>query len=297
MFEGFESDTVDTGESRIFFRRAGHGPPLLLLHGFPETHLMWRDVAPRLTEDFTIICADLRGDGGSTCPDSTLDHAPYAKRAMAADMIALMERLGFAHFAAVGHDRGGRVAYRMALDHPDRLQALAVLDGVPTAVAWDRADDRFALGFWPGSLLAQPSPLPEQILAASAAAIVDHALAEWGSNGADFPADVRAAYAEALAEPAHAHAICEEYRAAAALDRQHDQADRDAGRRIRCPLLVLWSGKGPLESWYEGGGGPIGLWGDWADQVEGQAVDSGHFFPEEKPELTAEILRNFLATV
>jgi len=294
MFEDFETGTADCGESRIYYRRSGQGPPLLLLHGFPETHLMWRDVAPLLAENFTTVCADLRGYGRSSCPESAADHAPYAKRTMGTDMITLMELLGFTQFAVVGHDRGGRVAYRMALDHPDRVQALAVLDVVPTAAAWERADDRFALAYWPWSLLAQPAPLPEQILAESADAVVEHALAEWGSDAAAFPAEVRAAYAEALADPAHAHAICEEYRAGAMLDRVHDQADRNDGRRIRSPLLLMWSGGGALGSWYEAEGGPIGLWRAWAERVEGQAVAAGHFFPEEMPERTAELLFQFL---
>ncbi|TIV07217.1 MAG: alpha/beta hydrolase, partial [Mesorhizobium sp.] len=154
MFDDFDSREIDTGEARIFARRAGAGPGLLLLHGFPQTHAMWREVAPILARDFTVVCADLRGYGQSSCPPSASDHAPYAKRAMAADMVALMETLGFRRFMVAGHDRGGRVAYRLALDHPDRVEKLAVLDIIPTADAWDRADARLALGYWPWSLLA-----------------------------------------------------------------------------------------------------------------------------------------------
>jgi haloacetate dehalogenase len=293
MMDEFETAEVATGETTIFVRRSGTGSPVLLLHGFPQTHLMWCSVAPRLARTFTVVCADLRGYGRSGCPPSTADHAPYAKRAMARDMVAAMERLGFPRFSVAGHDRGGRVAYRMALDHPERVDRLAVLDIVSTATAWDRADARFALGFWPWSLLAQPEPLPERVLAAAAEAIVDDALGGWGSPSAVFSRDVRAAYVEALRDPAHVHAICEEYRAAATLDREHDAADRASGRRIACPLLALWSARGAVGTWYAGEGGPIALWRDWGDDVQGHAVDAGHFFPEEAPEETANLLSRF----
>src|SRR5919202_6967279 len=215
MVDDFTTEEIQTGETRIFVRTGGAGPPILLLHGFPQTHVMWRGVAPLLARRFAVVCADLRGYGRSGCPLSSPDHAPYAKRTMAQDMVAVMEWLGFPHFSVAGHDRGGRVAYRLALDHPHRVERLAVLDVLPAETAWERADARFALGFWPWSLLAQAEPLPERILAAAADAIVDHALGEWGSPAAAFPAEVRAAYVEALRGPAHAHAICEEYRAAA----------------------------------------------------------------------------------
>src|SRR3954464_4114815 len=241
MLDGFEACEIDTGETTIFACVGGRGPPLLLLHGFPETHLMWRDVAPRLAADFTVVCADLRGYGRSGCPASSADHAPYAKRAMAQDMVSVMERFGFPRFAVAGHDRGGRVAYRMALDHPDRVDRLAVLAILPTETVWERADARFALGYWPWSLLAQPHPLPERILTAVPEAIVDGALGGGGSPAAAFPPEVRAAYVEALRDADHAHAICEEYRAAATIDREHDKSDRARGCRIVCPLLAMWS--------------------------------------------------------
>ncbi|RAZ90376.1 alpha/beta hydrolase [Mesorhizobium hawassense] len=295
MFADFEALEIDTGAARIFARRGGSGPGLLLLHGFPQTHLMWRDVAPGLARDFTVVCADLRGYGQSSCPPSSADHAPYAKRAMAADMVALMETLGFQRFMVAGHDRGGRVAYRLALDHPDRVGKLAVLDIIPTADAWDRADARLALGYWPWSLLAQPEPLPETILAAAAEAIVDNALAGWGSAPDAFPPGVRQAYVDALSDPAHIHAICEEYRAAASLDREHDRADREAGRRIGCPMLALWSEHGALAEWYGQEGGPLALWRNWADDVSSGAPPGGHFFPEESPIETAATLDAFFS--
>ena len=292
--DDFEAGEVDTGETTIFVCRAGSGAPVLLLHGFPQTHLMWREVAPALVRDVTVVCADLRGYGRSGCPASAPDHAPYAKRAMARDMVIVMERLGFRRFSVAGHDRGGRVAYRLALDHPDRVDRLAVLDVVPTETVWDRADARFALGFWPWSLLAQPEPLPERVLAAAAEAIVDSALDGWGSPPAVFPSQVRAAYVQALRDTAHAHAICEEYRAAATLDREHDRTDRANGRRIVCPLLVLWSADGALGTWYRDAGGPMPLWRAWGDDVRGGPLEAGHFFPEEAPEQTTEALRRFL---
>jgi haloacetate dehalogenase len=291
--DDFETAEIRTSETSIFVRWSGAGQPVLLLHGFPQTHLMWRSVAPVLAREFTVVCADLRGYGHSGCPASTAGHAPYAKRAMARDMVSVMEQLGFTRFCVAGHDRGGRVAYRMALDHPERVHRLAVLDILPTATVWDRADARFALAYWPWSLLAQPEPLPEHVLAAASEAIVDDALGGWGSPAAAFPPHVRAAYIEALADSKHAHAICEEYRAAATLDREHDAADRIAKRRIACPLLALWSARGALEAWYTGSGGPVALWRDWSDDVQGQALDAGHFFPEEIPDQTAEALSHF----
>jgi haloacetate dehalogenase len=209
-------------------------------------------------------------------------------------MVAVMEQLGFARFAVVGHDRGGRVAYRLALDRPERIERLVVLDVLPTETVWERADARFALAFWPWVLLAQPGPLPERILSANAGVIVDNALTQWGSPGGVFPAAVRAAYVESLEDPQHAHAICEEYRAAAEIDREHDKADRESRRRIECPVLALWSAQGGLNSWYVDEGGPLALWREWADNVRGYAIEAGHFFPEERPEQTSAALRTFL---
>jgi haloacetate dehalogenase len=294
VFEGFEQDVVDVGATTIALRRGGEGPPLLLLHGFPETHVMWRRIAPALAQRFTVVCADLRGYGASGTPTSTPDHAPYAKDAMAADMVALMERLGFERFSLAGHDRGGRVAYRLALDHPHRVDRLAVLDVVPTGEALDRADARLALGYWPWSLLAQPEPLPERLIDAAPEAFVDAALGGWGSSPESFPDGVRRHYIDALRDPASAHAICEEYRAAATLDYAADRRDRAAGRQIEAPTLVLWAAPGPLDAWYEDVGGPIGVWRAWAADVAGRPLAGGHFFPEQNPEETLVALRAFL---
>jgi haloacetate dehalogenase len=294
-FEDFEAIEVQVEETHIFLRRFGSGAPVLLLHGFPQTHLMWRSVAPLLARRFTVICADLRGYGHSGSPASAPDHAPYAKRAMARDMVSVMDKLGFARFAVAGHDRGGRVAYRLALDHPERVERLAVLDILPTADTWERADKRLATAFWPWSLLAQPEPLPERLVSAAPDAVVDAALSGWGSPAYAFGPEVRAAYIETLREPARVHAICEEYRAAATLDHAHDLEDRRAGRRIACPVLVLWSGRGPLGTWYAEVGGPLALWRAWANDVHGEPLDAGHFFPEEIPQRTAEELSGFFA--
>ena len=212
---------------------------------------------------------------------------------MASDMVSLMARLDFPRFAVAGHDRGGRVAYRLALDHPEQATRLAVLDVLPTEVAWARADARFALGYWPWALLAQPSPLPEHVLTKNADAVVDNALDTWGRRLRETPAGVRREYIEALRDPAHASAICEEYRAGASLDRVHDRADAAARRRIRRPLLVLWSADGPLDTWYQTQSGPLALWREWAEDVRGHALQGGHFFPEQSPTETVHALRAF----
>jgi haloacetate dehalogenase len=293
---GLEKLRIDTGEAVISVSRGGTGPGVLLLHGFPQTQLMWRGIAPRLAQRFTVVCADLRGYGDSSTPPSSADHAPYSKRAMARDMISVMARLGFERFCIAGHDRGGRVGYRAALDHPARVDALAVLDVLPVDVVWDRADARLALGFWPWSLLAQPAPLPERLIGAAPGAVIGNALSPaWGSPAHVFDEAVRAAYTAALSDAAHVHAICEEYRAAAGIDRDHDAADRAAGRRITCPVLALWSASGPLSTWYDGDGGPLALWRELAPDVTGEPVDGGHFFPEERPSAIAGALSGFFA--
>jgi haloacetate dehalogenase len=293
MLRGFESSVVDVGETTIFVRRRGTGRPVLLLHGFPQTHLMWHRVAPALAAEFTVVCADLRGYGASGKPPSRPDHAPYAKHAMARDMARVMAALGFARFAVAGHDRGARVAYRLALDHPERVERLALLDVIPTAEVFRRADARFALAYWPWSLLAQPAPLPERLIAAAPEAVVADALAAWGSDPAAFPPEVRAAYVDALRDPAAVHAICEEYRAAATLDVARDAADRAAGRRIMCPTRVLWGAGGALDSWYDDAGGPLGVWRDWAAEVSGRPLAGGHFFPEQNAAETVAELHAF----
>jgi haloacetate dehalogenase len=237
-----------------------------------------------------VVAADLRGYGVSSKPGTTADHEPYSKRAMARDMVAVMERLGFDRFSVVGHNRGGRVAYRLALDHPTRVDRLAVLDIVPVSEAFRRADMAFALNFWPWSRLAQRSPLPERLVGAAPEAVLEAVLDGWSGVEGAFPDDVRVEYRRALADPETIHAICEEYRAAATLDFEQDEADQREGRRIGCPVLVLWSGHGALQKWYD----TLAIWRGWADNVHGRPLDCGHFLPEEAPDETYAALRAFL---
>lgn len=285
MFEGFELATVDTGEVAIRARIGGKGPPLLLLHGNPQTHVMWHEVAPRLAERFTVVAADLRGYGDSGKPRTTADHEPYSKRAMARDQVELMRRLGFARFHVAGHDRGGRCAYRMALDHPDRVLKLAVLDILPTYEHFRRTDMRFAMGYWHWFFLAQPHPLPERLLGADP---------DWyclANRRHVFAPEALAEYRRCFADPATRHAICEDYRAGATIDCRLDAADHRAGRRIGCPVLVLWGRQGALEEWYD----VLAIWRDWADAVEGGPLDCGHYLPEEAPDETFRALDAFFA--
>ncbi len=284
MFEGFESSVVDAGEARIPVRHAGSGPPLLLLHGSPQTHAMWHLVAPKLAADFTVVATDLRGYGDSSKPQTTPDHAPYSKRAMAEDQVAVMRHFGFERFCVCGHDRGGRVGYRMALDHPDVVTRLAVLDIVPTWEAFSRADMAFGLSYWHWFFLAQPHDLPERLLAADP----ENALFRGGSE--IFHPEAVEEYARSLRDPETIHATCEDYRAAATLDYEHDAEDREAGRRIACPLLALWGRRGFLEEHYD----VLEVWGGWAEEVRGRTLDCGHYIPEEAPEETHAELRAFL---
>jgi haloacetate dehalogenase len=288
--DDFETAEVNTGDNTIFIRRYGKGSPVLMVHGFPRTSLMWRYMAPNLASNHTVICVDLRGYGRSGVPDSTEDHYPYTKRAMANELVAVMDKLGFTKFDLVGHDRGGRVAYRLALDHPEKVQRLAVFDVIPISEGWARTDAKSAMNWWPWTLLMQKAPLPEKYLLGAPDAAFDNPLGQ-GSFGPE----VKAEYLETYRDPERVHAICEEYRAAASLDIQHDNTDRAESRRITCPMLHLWAAGGPLDTFYEKDGGALGIWRKWADTVQGQAVQGGHFFPEENPTETAELLKRFLS--
>ena len=286
MFDGFETTEIDTGDARIHVRRAGSGPPLLLLHGYPQTHAMWHRIAPALAEDFTVVLTDLRGYGASSKPQSLPDHWPYTKRAMARDQVAVMHALGFDRFAVCGHDRGGRVGYRMALDHPERVTRLAVLDIVPTGEVLMRADRAFGLGYWHWFFLAQPAPTPERMIGADPDAYYRHFDADF------FDPEAVAAYRRAADDPDTIRAMCEDYRAGAGLDVEHDLADKNHRRRIACPLLALWGGRWYLEDWYD----VLAIWREWADDVSGCAVDAGHYLAEERPDDVLDELRAFFAT-
>ena len=289
MLDGFEAFDIATAGTTIHGRRGGDGPPVLLLHGIPETHVMWHRVAPQLAERFTVVATDLRGFGGSGTPPSTPDHAPYSMREIARDQLEVMHALGFDQFAVVGHDRGARCAYRMALDDPGAVTRLAVLDIVPTGEAFRRADMDFSLGFWVWSFLAADEPVPELLIARAPDVLVDHMLDAWSDDRDVFPAEVRAEYIASFSSPERIHAICEEYRAAATLDYQHDEADREK-RRITCPTLVLWSHTAAVAAWYE----PLEVWKAWADDVSGGPISAGHFIPEEAPAETTRRLLEFL---
>jgi len=286
VFDGFETTEIDAGDARIHVRRAGSGPPLLLMHGYPQTHAMWHRIAPALAEDFTVVLTDLRGYGASSKPDSLVDHWPYTKRAMAGDQVAVMHALGFDRFAVCGHDRGGRVGYRMALDHPERVMRLAVLDIVPTGEVLMRADRAFGLGYWHWFFLAQPAPTPERMIGADPDAYYRHFDADF------FDAEAVAAYRRAADDPDTIRAMCEDYRAGAGLDVEHDLADKNHRRRIACPLLALWGGRWYLEDWYD----VLAIWREWADDVSGRAVDAGHYLAEERPDDVLAELRAFFAT-
>jgi haloacetate dehalogenase len=286
VFSGFALERVDAGEAELRVRHGGSGPPLLLLHGHPQTHVMWHLVAPRLVEHFTVVAPDLRGYGESSKPPTAPDHEPYSKRAMARDGVGLMRALGHERFSVAGHDRGARCAYRLALDHPERVERLAVLDIIPTGETWRRADRRFMLGWWHWAFLAQPAPLPERLIGADPDAYYFRGATDI------FAPDALADYRRAVRDPETIHAMCEDYRAGATYDYELDEADRGAGRRISSPLLVLWGGRGDLG---ELCGDPLAVWRGWAEDVSGRALDCGHYLAEEAPEETTAELRAFFA--
>jgi haloacetate dehalogenase len=292
VFDGFTDHEVPIGRGPVLARVGGSGPPLLLLHGYPQTHVMWHAAIGPLVADHTVVVADLPGYGASFRPTPTPDHGAHSKRALAVDLLEVMSRLGHERFAVAGHDRGGRVAYRMALDHPARVSAAAVLDVVPTGEVWARADAAMALGYWHWAFLAQPAPLPERLIGADPGAFFDHHVRALGLGGVPdrYPPELMATYRGLLDDPSTVEAICEDYRAGAGIDRAHDEADR--GRRwIECPLLALWSARGALPRFY---GDVLDVWRPWARDVTGQGIDASHFLVEDEPEQVAAILSDFL---
>ena len=290
FFPGFEQRRIATPEAAIYARVGGSGPPLVCLHGFPQTHAAWRHVAPLLATRFTVVVPDLRGYGASEAVVSDATHAAYSKRAMARDVIALMAALGHERFRIAGHDRGGRVAYRLALDAPQRVVALATLDIVPTLDTWEALDYRAAQRTYHWNFLAQAEPLPERLIAADPDFYLDWTIRSWlGARGAIEP-EAMEAYRSAFRRPEAIHAACEDYRAGFGVDVENDRADRQAGRRISCPVLALW-GSGPTTR--SAGFDALGIWRSWAADVRGEAFPCGHFLMEELPERTAAALLDF----
>lgn len=288
MFEGFEQRRLALSETEINLRIGGAGPALLLLHGYPQTHVMWHKVAPRLAERFTVVCPDLRGYGDSGKPESGPGHAAYSKRAMAGDQAEVMSALGFERFSVAGHDRGARVTHRLLLDHGQRVDKAAVLDIAPTLDMYERTDRSFAEAYYHWFFLIQPYDLPERMIGADPDFYLEKKIGAWSKVGGCFTREALAEYKRCLRDPETIHATCEDYRAAATIDLEHDRADR--ARKVAVPLLVLWGQLGVMERCYD----VLDLWSQRAETVSGWALPCGHFLAEEAPEETLEALLGFL---
>jgi haloacetate dehalogenase len=287
MFEGFSERRISTGEAEIFVRTGGDGPPLLLLHGFPQTHMAWHRVAPLLARQFTLVLPDLRGYGRSRGPAPDAGHRRYSKRAMAQDMAALMTALGHERFRLAGHDRGARVGYRLSLDQPARVERFAAIDIIPTLDVWEGITADRALSGYHWQFLAVPAPVPERLIGADPDFYYEHLLRRWaGERGALDPAAV-ADYLGQFHDPTAVAASCADYRAGASSDRADDAEDRARGRKLACPVLALW-GRRYLKS------SPLAAWRKWAEDVREVALDCGHFVVEEKPEEAAAALLSFM---
>ncbi len=287
MLEGFEKRRIETSGATISLAVGGQGAPLLLLHGYPQTRVMWHKIAPQLAERFTVVCPDLRGYGDSSKPPSGADHAAYSKRAMALDQVEVMAALGFHSFAAAGHDRGARVLHRMLLDHPDRVTRAAVLDIAPTLAMYEGTDQDFATAYYHWFFLIQPFDLPERMIGADPDWYVERKIGAWSKTSGCFSPPALAEYQRCFRDPETVHATCEDYRAAATIDLAQDRAD--LAQKISCPLLVLWGAKGVIERCYD----PLALWRERAREVEGRKLPCGHFLPEEAPEETLRALKDF----
>lgn len=289
MFPDFRPFDLEGDGATIHGVTGGQGPGLLLLHGYPQTHALWRKVAPELAKRFTVVAADLRGYGASSKPPSVSDHTSYSKRAMAADMVGVMKQLGFERFFVGAHDRGARVAHRMAIDWPDQVARLAVLDIAPTREMYANTSDGFARAYWHWFFLIQPAPFPERMIEGDPRAFWLKKCGSGSAGLAPFDAEALEAYLKAFEDPEVIRASCEDYRAAATIDIAHD--DADAGRKITCPLLALWAEKGAIEKHFD----CLALWRERAEDVRGQTLPGGHYLAEELPEMVTEQLMNFFA--
>jgi haloacetate dehalogenase len=292
LFPGFSEHTAKTSSAEIHFEKGGSGPPLLLLHGYPQTHVMWHRVATELAKLYTVVCADLRGYGDSSKPASDATHSAYSKRATATDMVELMRDLGFPRFRLAGHDRGGRVSHRLCADHPEAVERVAMLDISPTRLMFGKTDKAFATAYYHWFFLIQPFDLPEKLIGADPLYYLHKKLGGWGSGPGIFDSRAMAEYERCFRDPATIHATCEDYRAAASIDLEHDEADVIAGRKVTCPLLALWGDKGVVHRLFE----PVADWQTVATNVRGRPLPSGHYLAEEAPDATlAQLLLFFRA--
>ncbi len=290
MFERFEHRRIRTSGAEINLVTGGKGPPLLLLHGYPQTHVMWHKVAPILADHFTVVCADLRGYGDSSKPPSGARSANYAKRQMARDQAEIMSSLGFDRFHLCGHDRGGRVAHRLTLDHPERVLTLSVLDIAPTREMYANTTDAFARAYWHWFFLIQPHPFPERLIGADPEGYLKDKCGGFGEEAmGHFTPEAWSEYLRCFQDPETIRASCDDYRAAATIDIEHDDADGD--RLVECPLLVLWGRQGVIEKCFDA----LAEWRKRAGDVRGTALDGGHYLAEERPEETAAELIRFHA--
>ena len=289
MFTQFKKSTVAIDDVTINYVIGGKGPALLLLHGYPQSHVMWHKIADQLAEYFTVVASDLRGYGDSSKPPTDDKHTPYSKRASGNDQVKLMQSLGFNTFQLAGHDRGGRVGHRMALDHPDVIEKLVVMDIAPTYTMYKTTDMEFATAYYHWFFLIQPYDIPEKMIGQDPLYFLEKKFGQWGRDSSAFTKEAFGEYLRCLT-PETIHASCEDYRASATIDIEHDQFDLDKGNKIQCPLLCLWGTKGFVGRKYK----VIEEWSKWADQVEGYGINSGHYLPEEAPEETLNALLKFL---
>jgi haloacetate dehalogenase len=289
LFEGFTAERQRVNGVDIFARVGGSGPPLLLLHGYPQSHLIWHKVAPALAEHYTVVAADLRGYGSSSKPAGLPDHANYAKREMARDQADLMRALGFQTFFLCGHDRGARVSHRLAVDHPARVEKMMLLDISPTLAMYEQTTMAFARDYWWWFFLIQPGPFPETLIAGDAETYLRKKIGYGSAGLTPFTDETWAAYLASMRDPATVHGMCEDYRAAASIDLVHDREDRDAGRKIGCPVRVLWGEHGVVNRCFK----PLEDWARVAEQVDGGTVPGGHYIPEELPDRLFEEMKRF----